>query len=105
MNKILCITNFGVADELFRENRGKNLDEHMDVKLREDISAKLKLKFPDIPSCQHFAKILKLFMKGKWHFYATQLDIHGHALYGKEIDQEAAKASKSTASMVVDQLQ
>ena len=103
---LFCNTVFGVADELFRENRGKNLDvEHMDVKLREDISARLKLKYPNIPSCQHFGKILKLFMKGKWHFYATQLDIHGHALYGKEIDQEAAKASKSTASMVVDQLQ
>ena len=77
----------------------------MDDILREDISTRLKLKYPEIPTCQHFAKILKLFLKGKWHWYADQLYQHGHLLYGNEIDAAAAKASKSTASMVVEQLQ
>ena len=101
-----CNTIFNIADQLFRENRGKNLSvEHMDDILREDISTRLKLKYPEIPTCQHFAKILKLFLKGKWHWYADQLYQHGHLLYGNEIDAAAAKASKSTASMVVEQLQ
>ena len=93
---------FHYAEAMFREIRDKYITEKdMDKKLKAKILTELVAKFVDFPECGHFEKILDLFLRGRWHFYAEHLNKFGYKAHEEEIQQSAAHASKSTAAKVI----
>ena len=93
---------FHCAEAMFREIRDKYITEKdMDKKVKAKILTELVAKFVDFPECGHFEKILDLFLRGRWHFYAEHLNDFGYKAHEEEIQQSAAHASKSTAAKVI----
>ena len=100
---VLANDIFHDAEALFRENRDLYIREKdMDKKLKAHILTQLVTKYGSkMPKCGHFEKILDLFLRGRWHFYANYLNRFGYKANEEEILQGAAHASKSTAAKVI----
>jgi hypothetical protein len=94
-------TVYHTCEKLFRDNRDKNSHvKNHDKNLLEYIKNVIESNF-QLPSCGHFLDVLKIFLRGRFHMYATYLNIYGKKVHKAEIEGGAAHASKSSAAKVV----
>jgi len=94
-------TVYHTCEKLFRDNRDKNSHvKNHDKNLLEYIKNVIESNF-QLPSCGHFLNVLKIFLRGRFHMYATYLNIYGKKIHKAEIEGGAAHASKSSAAKVV----